>query len=552
MNHKEIYFGKDGKDRIKTGVDAVANAVKTTLGPKGRTVLIDRGEFYANKITKDGVSVAREVALEDPVEDMGAKAVKEAAGKTVEAVGDGTTTSTILTQAIFNGGLSELYAGGNDLAQRITAMENGQGLINPVEMKKGIDKAVDKVCEAIDAYADPVGESIEAIRNVAVISTNNDEELGGIIADGIEKVGSDGVLIAEDAKDATTTLEVREGFQFDNGWIFPHFANQPNGEAVYKNPYILVCGEEVSEMGHIVPLLEEICERQKRAILIIATDVNGDAMSTLMINRTQAKIPVVPVRAVGRGDHMKEFLEDVAVVTGGDPIAEEFGLILEHADVEHLGQAKKIIVSKNSTMIIGGKGDPEALEEHTERIRGLKDSADTDFEKKRLEKRIARLSGGIGVIRVGAHTEQEAKEKLDRIDDAIHAVKAAAEGGVVAGGGVALLHATTALEGLTGNTQSESVGISIVREAIKAPFLQIVANTSGEQNEEAISRVLKESFKYGYNAKTEIYEDLVEAGVIDPAKVVKLALKNAASAAGMLLTTECIIAEPREEEPQKS
>ncbi len=527
---KEIKFNIEARDLLKKGVDELANAVKVTLGPKGRNVVIDK-KFGAPAITKDGVSVAKEIELSDPYANMGAQMVKEVASKTGDDAGDGTTTATVLAQSIINVGLKNVTAGAN-----------------PMELKKGIDKAVRAVVKHIKEQSKEVGEHSEKIEQVASISANNDNEIGKLIALAMEKVGKEGVITVEEAKGTETTVEVVEGMQFDRGYISPYFVtNTEKMEADLENPMILIHDKKISTMKDLLPVLEQTAQAG-RPLMIIAEDVDGEALATLVVNRLRGSLKVAAVKAPGFGDRRKEMLQDIAVLTGGTVISEETGLKLESATLEMLGQAEKVAIDKENTTIVNGVGSREAIEARANQIKSQIANTTSDYDREKLQERLAKLAGGVAVLYVGAASEVEMKEKKDRVDDALSATRAAVEEGIVPGGGVAYIRAIESLEGLTGETEDETTGIEIVKRAIEEPMRQIVFN-AGKEGAVIVHKVSEGEGDFGYNARFDRFENLFESGVIDPAKVTRIALENAASIAGMFLTTECVLVEEKEDAP---
>src|SRR5690554_4566912 len=525
---KEIVFDMEAREQLKVGIDALANAVKVTLGPKGRNVVIDK-KFGAPHITKDGVSVAKEVELEEPIANMGAQMVKEVASKTGDDAGDGTTTATVLAQSIVNVGLKNVTSGAN-----------------PMELKKGIDTAVAKVVESIRTQAHEIGDDNEKIEQIARISANGDEEIGRLIAEAMEKVGREGVITVEEAKGTETTVEVVEGMQFDRGYISPYFVtNTEKMEADLENPFILIHDKKISTMKDILPVLEQTAQ-SGRPLLIIAEDVDGEALATLVVNRLRGSLKVAAVKAPGFGDRRKEMLQDLAVLTGGTVISEETGLKLENTTIEMLGTAEKITIDKENTTVVNGSGAKDAIDARAAQIKAQIANTTSDYDREKLQERLAKLAGGVAVLYVGAASEVEMKEKKDRVDDALSATRAAVEEGIVPGGGVAYIRAIDALENLKGVNADEDTGIQIVRRALEEPLRQIVANAGGEGSV-VVQKVRDGKDDFGYNARTEVYENLLAAGVIDPTKVARVALENAGSIAGMLLTTECVISDIEEE-----
>jgi chaperonin GroEL len=529
MAAKELLFNTDARAKLKKGVDHLAEAVKVTLGPKGRNVVIDK-KFGSPTVTKDGVTVAKEVELSDAIENMGAQMVKEVATKTSDLAGDGTTTATVLAQAIFREGLKNVTAGAN-----------------PMELKRGIERAVEEVVEQLKALSVPSAGKKE-IAQVGTISANNDKEIGNLIAEAMEKVGKDGVITVEEAKGLETTLETVDGMQFDRGYLSPYFVTDPEKmEAVLDDPYILIHDKKVSAMKELLPVLEKVAQ-SGRPMLLIAEDVEGEALATLVVNKLRGTLKVVAVKAPGFGDRRKEMLRDIAVLTGGQVISEELGFKLENTTLNDLGRAKRIVVDKDNTTIVDGRGKPEAIQGRIGEIRTAIDKSTSDYDREKLQERLAKLSGGVAVINVGAATETEMKEKKARVEDALHATRAAVEEGIVAGGGVALIRAQPALDKIKG-TEDEKIGVEIVRRALEEP-IRMIAQNAGAEGSIVVARVKESKEKnFGYNAQTDTYEDLVKAGVIDPTKVTRTALQNAASIAGLLLTTECVVVEKKEEKP---
>ena len=527
---KEIKFDIDARDSLKKGVDELANAVKVTLGPKGRNVIIEK-KFGAPQITKDGVTVAKEIELACPYENMGAQLVKEVASKTNDKAGDGTTTATVLAQAIIGVGLKNVTAGAN-----------------PMDLKRGIDKAVSKVVESIAAQAEEVGSNMERIEHVAKISANGDESIGKLIAEAMQKVKKEGVITVEEAKGTDTTVEVVEGMQFDRGYISAYFVTDTEKmETQYENPYILIYDKKISVLKDLLPILEQVVQ-SGRALLIIAEDIDSEALATLVVNRLRGGLKVCAVKAPGFGDRRKAMLEDIAVLTGGTVITEEKGMKLEDAKMDMLGTAEKVTVDKDNTTIVKGHGNKKAIEARVNQIKAQIETTTSDYDKEKLQERLAKLAGGVAVLYVGAASEVEMKEKKDRVDDALHATRAAVEEGTVPGGGVAYIRAISALEGLKGENEDETTGIEIIKRAIEEPLRQIV-NNAGKEGAVVVQRVKEGKAAFGYNARTDVYEDLNQAGVVDPAKVTRIALENAASIAGMFLTTECVVDEKKEDLP---
>ncbi|MBX2902894.1 MAG: chaperonin GroEL [Chitinophagales bacterium] len=527
---KNILFEKDARDKLKSGVDKLANAVKVTLGPKGRNVVIDK-KFGAPQITKDGVTVAKEIELEDAIENMGAQMTKEVASKTADQAGDGTTTATVLAQAIVGPGLKTLASGAN-----------------PMDLKRGIDKAVKVVVENLKSISENVGKDNKKIEQVATISANNDNEIGKMIADAMVKVTTEGVITVEEAKGTETYVDVVEGMQFDRGYLSPYFVTNAEAmEAELEHPYILIYDKKISNMRELLPILEKTAQAG-RPLLIISEEVEGEALATLVVNKLRGTLRVAAVKAPGFGDRRKEMLKDIAILTGGIAISEEQGYKLENADLSYLGQAEKVTVDKDNTTIVNGKGDKDQIVARVNEIKAQVEKTTSDYDREKLQERLAKLSGGVAVIYVGAPTEVEMKEKKDRVDDALHATRAAVEEGIVPGGGVAYIRATGALEKLKGDNDDENTGIQIVKRAIEEPLRTIVAN-AGLEGSIVVQKVKEGKGDYGYNARTDEYEDLKKAGVIDPTKVSRVALENAASIASMLLTTEAVIVDKKEDKP---
>ena len=528
---KEILFNIDARDQLKKGIDTLANAVKVTLGPKGRNVIIEK-KFGAPHITKDGVTVAKEVELADAYQNTGAQLVKEVASKTGDDAGDGTTTATVLAQAIVAEGLKNVTAGAS-----------------PMDIKRGIDKAVAKVVESIKSQSEKVGDNYDKIEQVASVSANNDPVIGKLIADAMRKVSKDGVITIEEAKGTDTTIGVLEGMQFDRGYLSAYFVtNTEKMECEMEKPYILIYDKKISNLKDFLPILEPAVQTG-RPLLVIAEDVDSEALTTLVVNRLRSQLKICAVKAPGFGDRRKEMLEDIAVLTGGVVISEEKGLKLEQATIEMLGTADKVTVSKDNTTIVNGAGAKENIKERCEQIKAQIASTKSDYDKEKLQERLAKLSGGVAVLYVGAASEVEMKEKKDRVDDALRATRAAIEEGIVAGGGVAYIRALDALEGLQGDNADETTGIDIIKRAIEEPLRQIVAN-AGKEGAVVVQKVREGKADFGYNARTDVYENLHAAGVVDPAKVTRVALENAASIAGMFLTTECVIVEKKEDKPE--
>ena len=525
---KDIMFDIDARTKLKVGVDALANAVKVTLGPKGRNVIIDK-KFGAPSVTKDGVSVAREIELEDPIENMGAQMLKEVASKTADIAGDGTTTATVLAQAIVTAGLKHVAAGAN-----------------PMDLKRGIDKAVAKVVDNLRSQAKAVGGDFNKIEQVAAISANSDSTIGKLIAEAMQRVGQEGVITVEEAKGTETEVKVVEGMQFDRGYLSPYFVtNAEKMEAELDNPYILIYDKKISTMKDLLPVLEKVAQ-SGRPLLIISEEVDGEALATLVVNKLRGTLKVAAVKAPGFGDRRKAMLEDIAVLTGGIAISEERGYKLENADITFLGTAEKVVIDKDNTTVINGAGNKEEIDARVAQIKAQMETTTSDYDREKLQERLAKLSGGVAVLYVGAATEVEMKEKKDRVDDALHATRAAVEEGIVPGGGVAYIRTIQALDGFTGENDDESFGINIIRRSLEEPLRQIVAN-AGQEASIVIQRVKEAKEDDGYNARTETFEPMMKAGVIDPVKVSRVALENAASIAGMLLTTECVIADKKEE-----
>lgn len=527
---KEIKFEIKAREELKKGVDALADAVKVTLGPKGRNVIIEK-KFGAPHITKDGVSVAREVELEDPFQNMGAQLVKEVASKTGDDAGDGTTTATVLAQSIINVGLKNVAAGAN-----------------PMDVKRGIDKAVAVVVENIKGMAEEVGDDFKKIEDVARVSANNDEAIGRLIAEAMKKVKKEGVITVDEAKGTETTVDIVEGMQFDRGYISPYFVtNTEKMECEMENPYVLLYDKKISNLKDLLPILEASAQ-SGRPLLIIAEDVEQEALATLVVNRLRGSLKICAVKAPGFGDRRKEMLEDIAVLTGGVVISEEKGMKLESATIDMLGRAEKIDVNKENTTIVNGLGSKDAIAARVAQIRAQIGQTTSDYDREKLQERLAKLAGGVAVLHIGAPSEVEMKEKKDRVDDALSATRAAIAEGIVPGGGVAYIRCVDKLDGLKGDNDDETTGILIVRRAIEEPLRQIVAN-AGVEGAVVVQKVKEGTGDFGYNARTDRYENLLAAGVIDPAKVTRVALENAASIAGMFLTTECVIAEKKEENP---
>ena len=528
---KEILFNIEARDQLKKGVDALANAVKVTLGPKGRNVIIEK-KFGAPHITKDGVTVAKEIELTDAYQNTGAQLVKEVASKTGDDAGDGTTTATVLAQAIIAEGLKNVTAGAS-----------------PMDIKRGIDKAVAKVVDSIKHQAEKVGDNYDKIEQVATVSANNDPVIGKLIADAMRKVSKDGVITIEEAKGTDTTIGVVEGMQFDRGYLSAYFVtNTEKMECEMEKPYILIYDKKISNLKDFLPILEPAVQ-SGRPLLVIAEDVDSEALTTLVVNRLRSQLKICAVKAPGFGDRRKEMLEDIAVLTGGVVISEEKGLKLEQATIEMLGTADKVTVSKDNTTIVNGAGAKENIKERCDQIKAQIAATKSDYDREKLQERLAKLSGGVAVLYVGAASEVEMKEKKARVDDALRATRAAIEEGIVAGGGVAYIRAIESLDGLKGENDDETTGIAIIKRAIEEPLRQIVAN-AGKEGAVVVQKVSEGKGDFGYNARTDVYENMHAAGVVDPAKVTRVALENAASIAGMFLTTECVIVEKKEDKPE--
>ncbi|MDQ3845731.1 MAG: chaperonin GroEL [Bacteroidota bacterium] len=524
---KQLFFETDARNKMKRGVDTLANAVKVTLGPKGRNVVLEK-KFGAPTITKDGVTVAKEVELEDPIENMGAQMVKEVASKTADVAGDGTTTATVLAQSIITEGLKNVAAGAN-----------------PMDLKRGIDKAVRAVVEHLRTQSQQVGDDNQKIQQVASISANNDEEIGKLIAEAMGRVSKDGVITLEEAKGIETGIEVVEGMQFDRGYISPYFVtNSEKMEAELENPYILIYDKKISSMKDILHILEKVAQ-QGAPLLIIAEDLEGEALATLVVNKLRGTLRVAAVKAPGFGDRRKEMLQDIAILTKGVVISEEQGYKLENADLTYLGKAERVVIDKDNTTVVGGKGDSDAIKGRINQIKAQIETTTSDYDREKLQERLAKLSGGVAVLNIGAATEVEMKEKKDRVDDALHATRAAVEEGIVPGGGVAYVRAVEALNNVNTVNVDESTGVQIVRRALEEPLRQIVENC-GIEGSVVVNKVREGQGDFGFNARTEQYENLIGAGVIDPTKVTRIALENASSIAGMLLTTECVVADKPE------
>jgi chaperonin GroEL len=527
---KIVKYNVEARDALKRGVDILANAVKVTLGPKGRNVIIDK-KYGSPSITKDGVSVAKEIELKDPMENMGAQMVKEVASKTADVAGDGTTTATVLAQAIITAGIKNVAAGAN-----------------PMDLKRGIDKAVAVVIADLKKQSQEVGDDNNKIKQVASISANNDEVIGSLIALAMDKVKKEGVITVEEAKGTETTVEIVEGMQFDRGYLSPYFVTNPDKmEAELDNPYILIYDKKISSMKELLPVLEKTVQTG-RPLLIIAEDLEGEALATLVVNKIQGRLKVAAVKAPGFGDRRKAMLEDIAILTGGTVISEERGYKLENADLTYLGRAEKVTIDKDNTTIINGSGDKDQITARVNQIKAQIEATTSDYDKEKLQERLAKLAGGVAVLYVGATTEVEMKEKKDRVDDALHATRAAVEEGIIAGGGVAFIRAISALDGLKGYNDDETTGIAIIKRAIEEPLRQICEN-AGIEGSIVVQKVKEGKEDFGYNARENRYENMITAGIIDPTKVSRVALENAASIASMLLTTECVLADEREETP---
>ena len=525
---KDIKFDIEARDGLKRGVDALANAVKVTLGPKGRNVIIGKA-FGGPNVTKDGVTVAKEIELQDPLENMGAQMVKEVASKTNDLAGDGTTTATVLAQAIVKEGLKNVAAGAN-----------------PMDLKRGIDKAVEAIVEDLTKQAKVVGSDSEKIKQIASISANNDEVIGELIANAFGKVGKEGVITVEEAKGTDTFVDVVEGMQFDRGYLSPYFVTNPEKmEAELDSPYILLYDKKVSSLKELLPVLEPVAQSGK-PLLIIAEDVDGEALSTLVVNKLRGALKIAAVKAPGFGDRRKAMLEDIAILTGGTVISEERGYTLENTTIDMLGTAKRVTIDKDNTTIVSGAGDADTIKNRVNQIKGQMETTTSDYDKEKLQERLAKLAGGVAVLYVGAASEVEMKEKKDRVDDALHATRAAVEEGIVAGGGVALLRAKAVLSKIKADNADEATGIQIVSRAVEAPLRTIVEN-AGLEGSVVVAKVAEGKGDFGYNAKTDAYVDMLKAGIIDPKKVTRVALENAASVSGMILTTECALIDIKEE-----
>ncbi len=525
---KEIFFNTQAREKLKKGVETISDAVKVTLGPKGRNVILDK-KFGAPTVTKDGVTVAKEIELKDPIENMGAQLVKEVASKTADDAGDGTTTATVLTQSIFAHGIKNVAAGAN-----------------PMDLKRGIDKAVAAVVQDLKKQSKPIKDSNE-IAQVATISANNDKEIGAMIADAMEKVGKDGVITVEEAKGTDTEVKTVEGMEFDRGYLSPYFVtNTEKMEAELDNPYILIYDKKISSMKELLPVLESSVQTGK-PLLIISEDVDGEALATLVVNKIRGSLKVAAVKAPGFGDRRKAMLEDIAILTGGTVISEERGFKLENATLEYLGTAEKVNIDKDNTVIINGRGKKQDIDARVNQIKAQVESTTSDYDREKLQERLAKLSGGVAILYIGAATEVEMKEKKDRVDDALHATRAAVQEGIVAGGGIAFIRAIDSLNNLEGENEDQTTGINIVRQALESPLRTIVANAGVEPS--VVAQKVKEGKgNFGYNAREDKFEDMVAAGIIDPTKVTRLALENAASIAAMLLTTECVVADAPDDE----
>ena len=527
---KNIIFDIEARDGLKRGVDALANAVKVTLGPKGRNVVIGKS-FGGPSITKDGVTVAKEIELEDPLENMGAQMVKEVASKTNDLAGDGTTTATILAQAIVKEGLKNVTAGAN-----------------PMDLKRGVDKAVEAIVKQLNKNAETVGSSSDKIKQVASISANNDESIGSLITEAFEKVGKEGVITVEEAKGTDTYVDVVEGMQFDRGYLSPYFVtNSEKMESDLESPYILLYDKKISAMKDLLPVLEPVAQSGK-PLLVIAEDVDGEALATLVVNKLRGSLKIAAVKAPGFGDRRKAMLEDIAILTGGTVISEDRGFTLENTTIEMLGSAERVTIDKDNTTIVNGAGVKENIEARVNQIKAQIETTTSDYDKEKLQERLAKLAGGVAVLYVGAASEVEMKEKKDRVDDALHATRAAVEEGIVAGGGVALLRSRKVLEKITSENLDEVTGIQIISRAIEAPLRTIVENAGGEGSV-VVAKVMEGKGNFGYDAKSETYVDLLKEGIIDPKKVTRIALENAASVAGMILTTECALVDIKEDAP---
>lgn len=527
---KDLIYNIEARAQLKKGVDALSNAVKVTLGPKGRNVILEKS-YGAPTVTKDGVTVAKEIEVKNPVENMGAQMVKEVASKTSDVAGDGTTTATVLAQALFTTGLKNVTAGAN-----------------PMDLKRGIDKAVAEVVKSLKEQTKQIGDSMEKIEQVASISANNDPEIGKLIAEAMSKVKKEGVITIEEAKGIETTVKVVEGMQFDRGYISPYFVTDTEKmETIYENPFILIYDKKISGMKDFLPVLEKVVQTG-RPLLIIAEDVEGEALATLVVNRLRGSLKIAAVKAPGFGDRRKEMLEDIAILTGGTVISEEKGYKLEDTEIAYLGQAEKITVDKENTTIVSGKGEKKDIEGRISQIKSQIEKTTSDYDREKLQERLAKLAGGVAVIYVGAASEVEMKEKKDRFDDALHATRAAIEEGIIPGGGVAYLRTIPSLDNIKTENEDELTGVAIVKRALEEPLRQIVEN-AGQEGSVVVQKVKEGKEDFGFNARTDKYENLYKSGVIDPTKVARVALENAASVAGMLLTTECVVVEHKEEKP---
>ena len=525
---KKISFDAEAREKLKSGIDQLANAVKVTLGPKGRNVVLQKS-FGGPAVTKDGVTVAKEIELEDAVENMGAQMLKEAASKTADIAGDGTTTATVLAQAMVTAGMKNVAAGAN-----------------PMDLKRGIDKAVKEVVKHLKEQSETIGDDYEKVRQVGSISANNDEEIGKLIADAMKRVSKDGVITVEEAKGTDTYVDEVIGMQFDRGYLSPYFVTDTEKmTSEYDDPYILIHDKKISNMQDIVPILEKVVGAG-RSLLIIAEDIDSQALGVLVVNRLRANLKVVAVKAPGFGDRRKAMLEDIAILTGGTVISEEKRYKLENADLSHMGSAEKIVIDKDNTTIVNGRGTQDDIDARINQIKSQIDATTSDYDKEKLQERLAKLAGGVAVLYVGASTEVEMKEKKDRVDDALHATRAAVEEGIVAGGGVALVRAIKHIENLSGINEDETIGIEIVRKSLEAP-LRTIANNAGVEGSVILQEVRKGEGSFGYNARTDVFEDMKKAGVIDPTKVTRIALENAGSIASMILTTECVVSDLPEE-----
>jgi len=530
MTAKLIQFDAQARDNLKKGIDELANAVKVTLGPRGRNVVIEK-KFGSPVVTKDGVTVAKEIELKDKVSNMGAQLIKEVASKTSDAAGDGTTTATVLAQAIITEGLKNVTAGAN-----------------PMDLKRGIDKAVKAIVEELKKMSVPVGDNNDKIKQVASISSNNDEEIGSLIAEAMDKVKKEGVITIEEAKGTETYVDVVEGMQFDRGYLSPYFiTNADKMEAELEEPYILLYDKKISNMKELLPVLEKVVQTG-RPLLIISEDVEGEALATLVVNKIRGTLKIAAVKAPGFGDRRKAMLEDLAILTGGTVISEERGYNLENADLTYLGMAEKVTIDKDNTTVVNGKGSKDDIQARIKQIKQQIEASTSDYDKEKLQERLAKLSGGVAVIYVGASSEVEMKEKKDRVDDALNATRAAVEEGIIPGGGVAYIRSLTTLDSIKTENADEKTGLQIVRKAIESP-LRIIVSNAGKDGSIVLEKVKEGKNDFGYNARTEAYENLYQTGVIDPTKVTRIALENAASVAGMVLTTECIVAEEEEEKP---